>query len=65
MTCVILRDWPLAERLQRCFTETRLAHFKLEPGVKVRLDSLAGCRSVRCWSLLAHLSGSLRFRGWQ
>ena len=29
------RDWPLAERLQRCFTETRLAHFQLEPGVKV------------------------------
>ena len=33
-----LRDWPLAERLQRCFTETRLAHFKLEPGVKVRFE---------------------------
>ena len=33
-----LRDWPLAERLQRCFKDTRLAHFKLEPGVKVRLE---------------------------
>ncbi len=30
-----VRDWPLAERLQRCFTETRMDRFRLEPGVKV------------------------------
>ena len=39
-----LRDWPLAARLQRCFTETRLDRFQLEPGVKVGLGLVAECR---------------------
>ena len=37
------RDWPLAERLQRCFTQTRLDRFWLEPGVKVGAELVPGC----------------------